>query len=71
MDQFRISLFHHLSDVAGQGVQESFLVAEQASLANPTTHDLAQDVASAFVGWDHTIAYQECRGADVIGDDPK
>jgi hypothetical protein len=36
-------------------VHEGLLLAQQAAVADTSAHDLAEDVAAAFVGWEYAV----------------
>src|ERR1051326_2881983 len=52
-----------------RSVEKRLVVAEQASVADGATHDLAQDVASSFVRGDYAVGDEERSRAGVVGDD--
>src|SRR6185437_6910844 len=69
--QLRIRTLHFVADGEDHVAHEGLVLAEQASVADTTAENLAQDVAAAFVCGQHAVGNQESSAARVVGDDAK
>ena len=67
-DQFGIGGAHFGRQRRHQPVHQRFLGTDQMSMAHGAAHDPAQDIATAFVRWQHAIGNQERGRAQMIGD---
>ena len=60
---------HRLGEDVHQFVEERFVKAERAAVADGAAQDAAQDVVAVLVARLDAVGDREAQGADVIGDD--
>ena len=61
-------LAHHLDQRGHEFVEERRALAELVAMAHGAAGDAAQDIAAAFVRWNHAVDHEETAGADMIRD---
>ena len=57
---------HQFGREAGELIQVRILLTDEAGISNSAAHDLPENIAAAFVRWQHPVVYQECRSPRVI-----
>ncbi len=67
--QFRIGLAHLAHQYRHEAPHQRVFGAEQLGVAHAAAHDAAEHVAAAFVRRQHAVGDQECRRAQMVGDD--
>jgi hypothetical protein len=64
-----VGCLHLVTDGVHHLEHEGLLLAEEASMADASAEDFAEDVAAALVGGLHAVGDEEGGGAGVVGDD--
>ncbi len=67
--EFGIRPAHRRVNGARHFRHEWLVRTEQSSVTNAAAQNLSQDVAAAFIGRNHAVGNQKCRGARVVGND--
>ena len=68
--KFAVGVAHLADECWHEAVHQRVLGAEQMRMPHGAAHDPAQDIAAAFVGWQHAVGNQEAGCAQMVGDDP-
>ena len=67
--EFGVGEGHLVADGGDHLVEEGLLLAEEAAVADASAHDLAEDVAAAFVRGQDAVGDEEGGAAGVVCDD--
>ncbi len=71
LTQLRVSLAHFRGQSVDQFVEERAFCPQLIAVARRAANDTAQHVTAPLIGGQHTIANEECAGADMVCNHPQ